>query len=74
MIEASPAKLLFQSFRDRNLESRDASQQDCRIAKMTKCETRFGSACGHSHWSHRKKMEEGSSASKLNFGVLGIST
>jgi hypothetical protein len=34
MIEASPAKLLFQSFGDRDLESRDASQQDCRNAKM----------------------------------------
>jgi hypothetical protein len=74
MIEASPAKLLFRSFKDRDLESREASQQDCRIAEMPKCETHFGSACGHSHWSHRRKMEEGTTATKLNFGVSGIDT
>jgi hypothetical protein len=45
-----------------------------RISEMLKCETRFGSACGHSHWSHWWKMEEGDSADKLHFGVLGIGT
>jgi hypothetical protein len=45
-----------------------------RIAEMPKCETRFGSACGHNHWSHRRKMEEGASADKLHFRVSGIGT
>jgi hypothetical protein len=45
-----------------------------RIAKMPKCETHFGSTHGHSHWSHRWKMEEGASADKLHFGVSMIET
>jgi hypothetical protein len=56
------------------LESREASQHDCRIVEMSKCETCFGSACGHNHWSHRGNMEEGDSAGKLLFGVSGIRT
>jgi hypothetical protein len=45
-----------------------------RIVEMSKCETCFGSACSHSHWSHRQKMEEGASADKIHFGVSGIGT
>jgi hypothetical protein len=45
-----------------------------RIVIMPKCEKCFGSACGHSHWSHRQKMEEGASVDKLHFGVSGIGT
>jgi hypothetical protein len=41
---------------------------------MTKCKTRFGSICGHSHWSHRQKMKEGASSDKLHFRVSGIET
>jgi hypothetical protein len=36
--------------------------------------TPFGVGCGHNHWSHRWKMEEGASATKLHFGVSGIGT
>jgi hypothetical protein len=74
MIEASPAKLLFQSFGDRDLESREASQQDCRIAEMRNVKHVLAQPVVTSHWSHRRKMEEGASADKLHFGVSGIGT
>jgi hypothetical protein len=45
-----------------------------RIVEMPKCKTCFGSACGQNHWSHWRKIEEGSSADKLHFGVSGIGT
>jgi hypothetical protein len=46
----------------------------CLTTGLSKCKTRYGSACGHSHWSHRRKMEEGASADKLHFGVSEIAT
>jgi hypothetical protein len=42
-----------------------------RIVEMSKCETHFGSAYGQNHWSHWWKMEEGASATKLNFRRFG---
>jgi hypothetical protein len=64
----------FRSFRYRDMERQETLPWECRNPEMPKCETRFGSICGRSHWSHRRKMKEGASSDKLHFGVSGIGT
>jgi hypothetical protein len=68
MIEASPAKLLFQSFRDRDLESRDASQQDCRNAKHVLAQP-VVTAIGHIDGRWRKELVQPSSFSEFRGSV-----
>jgi hypothetical protein len=62
-------------FRDRDLESRDASQQEFVTCEMSKCQnakTPFG--VGRGHMVTLRKMEEGASATKLHFGASDTGT
>jgi hypothetical protein len=64
----------FRSFGYRDMERQETLPWECQNPEMSKCETRFGSIYGRSHWSHRQKMKEGASSDKIHFGVSGIMT
>jgi hypothetical protein len=56
------------------MEHQETLPWECKNLEMPKFETRFGSICGRSHWSHQWKMKEGASLDKLHFEVSGIET